>query len=99
MCRDTCRGPFFRFREVAFVMPGNTAPDFQPSSFVMPALVAGIHVLLRARQQPDADSRDEFGDEAERQNRESYRSAHSGFIPWMSRTFQARGQCLIVFSR
>jgi hypothetical protein len=63
MCRDTCRGPFFRFREVAFVMPGNTAPDFQPSSFVMPALVAGIHVLLRARQQPDADSRDEFGDE------------------------------------
>ena len=29
----------------------------------------------------------------------SYKSRHSGFIPWISRTFQARGQCLIVFSR
>jgi hypothetical protein len=29
----------------------------------------------------------------------SNKSRHSGFYPWINRTFHARGQCLIIFSR
>ena len=70
---------------------------------VMAGLVPAIHVFLAFRQK-DVDARDnpriESGDGHDgHQMSVSYKSSHSGFTAWMSRTFQARGQCLIVFSR
>jgi hypothetical protein len=72
---------------------------------VMTGLVPAIHDFLAIRQE-DVNVRDNprnksgHGHDAGwRQISVSYRSPHSGFTEWMSRTFQVRGQCLIVFSR
>jgi len=68
---------------------------------VMAGLVPAIHVFLAFRQK-DVDDRDTgelSGGHDDNQMSMSYKSFHSGFIAWTRRTFQARGQCLIVFSR
>ena len=72
----------------------------------MAGLVPAIHVFLCSQ---DVDARHKAGHDDSLIGRTthwvgaytgpSYKSFHSGFDALMSRTFHARGQCLIAFSR
>src|ERR1043165_4226018 len=75
---------------------------------VMAGLVPAIHVLLGDGQERKTwmpgtrPGMTECGCRSVQEPAQisvSYRSSQFGFIAWINRTFQARGQCLMFFSR